>query len=247
MDQDRARVKEAYQHMTKKERVIYIFQNYWVQILIAVLIVVGGIMLIGRFTFNKPPENCLHVGVHAKLMDPDEIQVLDQHLAERFPEMLEDGKKAFNATQYYAGYTEAEGEEAGVIKQKLAGSVAAGMLDVIVGDQETLATDVDMGACQDLRNLFTEEELEKITELADQRAKEGEEGLVYMDYKVIGSTNRIEELVKDVPFMICITGGDEGIDACAANEPVYLTVATNAANIDNVKTLIWALLGENGD
>ncbi len=42
MDTDREKVKTAYQQMTIKEKISYILQNYWLQILIGMALFVGG-------------------------------------------------------------------------------------------------------------------------------------------------------------------------------------------------------------
>lgn len=247
MDQDRERVKAAFKNMTGKEKIRYILQSYWVCIVVGAIVLWIGISIIGKFTFNQPPEKCLQIGVRASRLDPPSIEELPDHLEERFPEMTEGGEKVFSSEQFFAGYRQIEAEEANAVMYKMAGCVAAGMLDVIVGDQETMVNDVSLNIYKDLRNVFTEEELEKIARLAKERAPEGEEGILYLDYAVTTTNGRTEEIIKDIPYLICVTGGDEGIDDCLAGDPVYLAIVNNAPNLDNVKALIWSLLGENGD
>lgn len=247
MDQDRERAREAYQYMTKGEKIKYIWQYYKVHFFITALLLFIGISLIGNLTFNKEPEACLQVGIRAQYLDPDSVQELDDYLAERFPEMTENGEKAFYVNQFYAGYGQGEEEEATAMMYKLAGCVAAETLDVVIGDYETMANDIAMGIYLDLRTVFTEEEMEKLERLAAQHALEGQDGIAYLDYKVTTVNGRTESKVKDVPYLICIGGGDEKIDACLTGNSGYLAIVGNTANIDNVKTLIWSLLEENVD
>lgn len=247
MDIDREKVKTAYQQMSKKEKLGYIFQNYWLRMVVGSVLLVILVSVVGHFTFNRPPEPCLQIGIRAKVMDLEAVDVLAEHLAERYPELTEDGEKAFRVDQFYSGYTREAAEEANAIMYKLAGSVASGMLDVVVGDQESMVNDVSMGLYLDLREVFTEEELKELETLAAQRAPEGKEGLLYVSYKRVTNNGRVEEISKDLPCFICITGGDEQLDACAPMEPLYVGIIHNTAHLDQVKEWIWSLLKENAD
>lgn len=247
MDTDREKVKSAYRQMSKKEKLGYIFQNYWVQMVVGIALCGILVSVIGHFTFNRPAEPCLQIGIRAKVMDLEAVDVLAAHLEERYPEMTEEGKKVFRIDQFYSGFTREAAEEANALMYKLAGSVAAGMLDVVVGDEESMVNDVSMGLYLDLREVFTEEELKELKILADQRAPEGKEGLLYVSYKVITNNGRVEEMSKDLPCFICIAGGDEQLDACAPMEPLYVGIVNNTSHMEQVKEWIWSLLKENAD
>ena len=133
-----------------------------------------------------------------------------------------------------------------VVSNKLDACVAAGTLDVLVGDLETLKSEVGRGVYMDLRDVFSEEELNMIKELSQQRVtSEDGEGVVYADYKVSSLNGRTESIEKNIPYFICISGGDAKIDACVSNREVYLVVIWNTNNLDNVKTLIWSLLNDS--
>ncbi len=248
MDKDRERAKEALKYMSGREKLAYFWRYYRVPVLVVCLVIGVAISLIGNLTFNKKPEACFQIGVRAKNLDPEAIDSLPEYLTEKYPDMTENGEKAFYAEQYFAGYKDYEAEEAMVVYNKLAASVAAGTLDVLVGDLETMRNEVSMGVYLDLREVFTEEEMQKIEELAKPRTEvEDEPGIVYIDYKVSGANGRTESVVKNVPYLICVSGGDEYIDGCVSNKGTYLAIIWNTENMDNVKTFIWSLLGENVD
>ena len=247
MDTDREKVKTAYQQMTIKEKIGYILQNYWLQILIGIALLGMLVWFIGRFTFDKPQEKCLQIGIRAKVLDPDAIDALPLHLEESHPGMTENGEKQFWAEQFYTGYSQAEAEEANAMLYRLAGSVAAGMLDVVVGDQESMVNDVSMGLYLDLREVFTEEEFLELERLASERAPEGEEGILYVSYKITTYHGRAESVVKDLPCLIRVAGGDAELDACAPGLPLYLGIVNNTSNLEQVKTWIWSLLSEKAD
>ena len=247
MDTDRERAKESFKDMTVGEKIKHIWQYYRFKIIIAVILIGAGISLIGNVTFNKEPEACLQVGIRAKYLDPDLIQELAEYLEAKYPEMTEDGEKAFYVDQYYAGYKKTETEEATAMVYKLAGSIAAEKLDVVIGDYETMSSDVSMSIYLDLRDVFTEEEMEKLEKLAAERAEEGAEGVAYLSYKLTTVDGRTEGSVDDVPYLICIGGGDEMIDECLIGSSGYLAIVNNTNNLDNVKAFIWSLLGENTD
>lgn len=247
MDNDRERAKEAVKYMSKGEKIRHYWWYYRVPIIVAALIIGIGVSLIGNVTFNKPPEACLQVGIRAKYLDPDSVQGLSAYLTERYPEMTEDGEKAFYTDQFYAGYTQSETEEATAIMYKLAGSVAAEKLDVVIGDLETLTNDAAMSIFKDLREVFTEEELQHMADLIAQRTGEDTEGVVAISYKITNDIGRTEGQVKDVPCFIRIDGCDEQIDRCLVGTDGYLAIVNNAKNLDNIKAFIWSLLGEKVD
>ena len=211
---------------------------------IVICIIIGAsISIIGNFTFNKKPDACLQIGVRAQTLDPEAIDELPAYLAEKYPEMTEDGVKAFYSEQFFAGYKNYEAEEALVVSNKLDACVAAGTLDVVIGDLETLRNEVGRGVYLDLRNVFTEEEFGILQERAQARTmNENEEGIVYIDYKVSSLNGRTESIEKDVPYLICVSGGDAKLDECVSNRGTYLAIVWNSVNMENVKSLIWSLL-----
>ncbi len=248
MDQDKEKAKSAFKTMRGKEKIAYIWQYYRIQMLVVVIIVVIIVSIIGRFTFNKPPEACLQLGFRSEYLDPDAIDALPQHLETLYPEMTENGEKVFTSLEFYAGYRAEQAQENEATYYKLAGSIAAGQVDVLIGDLDTLTEEANMDTYKDLREVFTEEELERINELASPRTEDGEgEGLVYLTYNNVTVNGRTESQVEDTPLLICISGCNENIDNCLAGDVGYLAIVNNTTNIENVKTLIWSLLGENVD
>lgn len=248
MDKDREHAKEALQHMSKKEKLAHIWRYYRVPFFVTCLVIGIAISLIGNLTFNKRPDGCLQIAVRTQYLSPEDVEALPQYLSEKYPEMMENGEKAFYAEEYKAGYKSFEAEEANIVSQKMEASVAAGTLDVFVGDLETLKSDVNRGIYMDLRNVFTEEELQKIEKLAQPRTGDEEQtGIVYLDYMIGGSYGRVESMQEHIPYLICIAGGDEKVDACVSNRTTYMAIAWTSTNMDNVKTFLWSLLGENVD
>ncbi len=248
MDKDRERAKESLKYMSGKEKIAHFFRYYRMPILAACIVIAVAISIIGQFTFNKRPDGCLQIGVRAEVLDPDSIEALPEYLTEKYPEMTEGGEKAFYTEQFFAGYKDYEAEEAMIVSNRLDACVASGMVDVLIGDLETLQSEVGRGVYMDLHEVFSEEELERIEKLAQPRTGSNEDsGIVYIDYKISGSYGRTESVVKDVPYLICISDGDEALDKCISDRITYLAIIWNTENMDNVKTFIWSLLGENVD
>ena len=246
MDKDREKAKEALKYMSGKEKFLHFLRYYKMPILVVCIVLGMGISLIGNFTFNKKPDGCLRVGVRAHNLDPNSIIALPDYLAEKYPEMTENGEKVFYAEQFFAGYKDYEAEEAAIVSNRLDAFVAAGMVDVLIGDLKTLQNEVDRGVYLDLRKVFTEAELKRIEELAQPRTEaEEKSGIVSVDYKNFGLNGKVDEIVKNVPYLICVSGGDDCIDQCVSNKGTYLAIIWNTENMDNVKTFIWSLLNEN--
>lgn len=246
MDKDREKAKEALKYMSGKEKFLHFLRYYKMPILVVCVILGVGISVIGNFTFNKKPEGCLRIGIRAHNLDPNSIIDLPNYLAEKYPEMTEQGEKVFYAEQFFAGYKDYEAEEAAIVSNRLDALVAAGMVDVLIGDLKTLQNEVDRGVYMDLREVFDEEELKYIEKLAQPRTgSDGKNGIVSVDYKNFGLNGKIDEIVKNVPYLICVSDGDEYIDNCVSNKGTYLAIIWNTENLDNVKTFIWSLLNEN--
>ena len=243
MDKDRERAKEALQYMSTKEKVAHFIRYYKMRVIVACLVIGVSISIVGKFTFNKKPDACLQIGVRAQTLNPEAIEQLPDYLTEKYPEMTVGGEKAFYSEQFFAGYKNYEAEEAMVVSNKLDACVAAGTLDVLIGDLGTLKSEVGRGVYMDLRNVFSEEELDKITTLAQEKVLEKDgEGVVYIDYKVSSLNGRTESIEKNIPYLICISGGDAKLDECVSNRECYLAIMWNTNNLDNVKTFIWSLL-----
>ena len=246
MDKDRERAKEALKYMSGKEKFLHFLRYYKMPILVVCVILGVGISIIGNFTFNKKPEGCLRIGVRAHNLDPNSIIDLPNHLAEKYPDMTENGEKVFYAEQFFAGYKDYEAEEAAIVSNRLDAFVAAGMVDVLIGDLKTLQNEVDRGVYLDLREVFDETELKYIEKLAQPRTgTDDTPGIVSVDYRNFGLNGKIDEIIKNVPYLICVSDGDEYVDNCVSNKGTYLAIIWNTENIENVKTFIWSLLGED--
>ena len=114
----------------------------------------------------------------------------------------------------------------------------------MVGDRESLEGDVSLQYCRDLSELFNEEELALIEELASAHASDGI-GIVPVTYSVTGDTGRTVEKYEDIPSLIAITGCVPKLDEIMMGQEVYLAVIVNEGRENQAKAFIWTLLGEN--
>lgn len=242
MDKDTKSARENFRELSGKEKIKHILYYYGLSILGIVLVIGILVSIIGKLTFAKEKDACLGTAIHAKYMDPDTIDLLDEHLTELFPDMTEDGVKEFKVYSFYNGYTAAEAEEKTAMIYRMAAFIQTQMMDVIIGDEESLRFDGNCGYLMDLREIFSEEELEAIKEKADLLSKDGESGILCVDITETGDTGRIKDVQKDIPLMICLRGADSIIDESLAQRPVYIGIVSNAPNLDNAKYLILQLL-----
>ena len=243
MDQDRERAKELYSKMNLWEKAVYLVQNYWKP---AFFLIVGvGVVLsiIGQMTWNRSPKSALGVGIHAKMFELNETDDFNSYLTETYPEFLTK-KSAFYGYWFYNGYSNDQVELIQSTTYQLVGAVAAGQLDVMVGDRESLEGDVSLQYCRDLSELFNEEELALIEELASAHASDGI-GIVPVTYSVTGDTGRTVDKYEDIPSLIAITGCDPKLDEIMMGQEVYLAVIVNEGRENQAKAFIWTLLGEN--
>lgn len=243
MDQDRESAREHYQRMGTGEKLLHILRYYWWQFLLIGFLLVFLISFVGRFTFAKEKEASLGIAVHGKVMDPDVIDTLGPHFDERFERMCEEGTKEFKVYQFYNGYAAAQAEERTATIYRLAASIQTESLDVIIGDMESLDFDAGCGYLMDLRDVFSEEELQKIEEAAGKLTRRDDPAIITRDVSETSDTGRIISTRKDLPLLICIRGADRIIDESLAGRPVYIGIVSNAPNLDNVKDFILELLG----
>ena len=175
-------------------------------------------------------------------MDPDQIDLLSGLFSSMSPDMLESGKKKFKIYSFYNGYTAAEAEEKTATIYRMAAFIQTQMLDIYIGDEESLRFDGSCGYLIDLREVFTEKELELIREKADLLSKDGESGILSVDITKTGDTGRITDIQKDIPVMISIRGVDSIIDESVGQRPAYIGIVSNAPNLDNARRFILQLL-----
>ncbi len=242
MDADRERAKELYREMSLWEKIVYLVQNYWRPVVFAIIGVSVVLSIIGRLTWNKIADTALGIGIHATMFDPNETDDFESYMTETYPEFLTK-KSAFYSYWFYSGYSSSQGELISSTAYQLAGAIAAGQMDVMIGDAKTLSGDVGLQYCRDLSELFNEEELALIEELASAHASDGV-GIVPVTYSVTGDTGRTVEKFTDVPSLIAITGTDPKLDAIMMGNDYYLAVVVNAGREYQAKAFIWMLLGE---
>ncbi|MBR3393279.1 MAG: hypothetical protein IKG51_04120 [Firmicutes bacterium] len=242
MDQDRQSARENFRQLSGKEKFQHIVRYYGLAALGIVIVIIILIDLIGRHTFAKEKDACLGIAVHARYLDLDQIDLMPDHFAKLYPEPTEDGAKEYKVYSFYNGYTAAEMEEKTAMIYRMAAFIQTEMLDVIIGDEESLSFDGSSGYLVDLRDVFTEEELMAISEKANLLSRDQESGILSMDISETGDTGRIKDVRKDIPLLICIRNTDSIIDESLAKRPVYIGIVSNAPNLDNAKYLILQLL-----
>ena len=242
MDQDRQTAKENFRDLPARDKIAHIIRYHGWKFVAGIVLIVMAVSIIGRFTFAKEKEACLGIAVHAKYMDPDQIDLLSGLFSSMSPDMLESGKKEFKIYSFYNGYTAAEAEEKTATIYRMAAFIQTQMLDIYIGDEESLRFDGSCGYLIDLREVFTEKELELIREKADLLSKDGESGILSVDITKTGDTGRITDIQKDIPVMISIRGVDSIIDESVGQRPAYIGIVSNAPNLDNARRFILQLL-----
>lgn len=244
MDKDREEARKKFHEMNRKDKTSYVFHYYWPHMLAGVLVISIIIYIIGRFTWNKEPEVCLGVALHATLLDTQAADTLDESFAETFPDICMDGTEQFDIYQFYAGYTSTEDTEQQIaVVYHLAACVAAQQLDVFLGDEDTLLSDVSSGYLMQLTEIFTDEELQVIEEKANSLSSDGSSGILRADYEERDADDNVVSREEDVPYCICVTGMNSDIDNIFANQPTYIAVAINGEHPEAARQFILELLG----
>ncbi len=240
-DKDIQKAKELYREMPLKEKIGYIFQYHWSKFLIGIIALIVIVSIIGRFTWAKEKDRCLGVGVYSSMIDINAVNELHTGLDKAFPEMTEDGKKEFKVYPFYLDMS--DGTARMNMMYKLLASIELADMDVLLGDKEILVGDADKEYFMDLRELFSEEEIQMIDEAASKGDMEEEHGVIYVTYAVYGDNGRVERYVENIPMFICVEGTNEDLDKSIVAVPGYLGVLVNAKEIENTRSFIFSLLG----
>jgi len=242
MDKDRETAKEEAKQLGFGAKIAYFFRYYWGRIAAVAVALVIGISLLGHFTWNKGKKSCLGVAVHAAYYDPDLFDTFASDLTDAFPTLTENGKKEVKAYAFYNGYGTGEEEEAYTTKYREAASVEAQMLDVVIGDLDSLTEDVESGYLISLDQLFTDEEMEEIQKKAEENASEKAEGVVSLKYTISNDQGRTSQVVDKAPYLINITGTNDLIDRELIGKEVYIGVYYNGPCQEQAKEFILRLL-----
>lgn len=241
MDQDRQHAKEAFQAMSFMEKVEYLIQNYWVTA--AVTVAVGALLisLIGRMTWNRPADKVVGIGVHAASIDMDLVAEMKEKITEKYPAFTEDGRE-FYVYWFYSGYTSDQVEQIQTTAYKLAGAVASGQIDIMVGDEETLFKDAQQELLMNLTELFSEEEIEAIRERAMEINPEIDP-IVLLSFDISGDTGRTVRKVRDEAFLLRLPNVEAIMDEVLIYQETCIGIVANADNPEETRDLIFTMLG----
>ncbi len=242
MDNDRQHAKEVFDSMSLWEKIVYLVQNYWVTALVVVII--GAIVLnfIGNFTWNRPADSYLGFGIHASTIDVDKADTFKQTLTDKYGHLIED-KSEFYSYWFYSGYSQDQVEQVQATTYQFTGMVAAGQIDMIIGDYATLEKDAKQLFIQSMTEIFTEEELKKIEERTMELNSDGTSGLIRLSFDISGDTGRTVKKVRDEAYLIRIAGLDPAIDELLIQQDAYLAFVGKEDTVEQVKAFVYTLLG----
>ena len=240
MDQDKERARELYQQMSFKEKALYLIQNYYRLAIVILVILAIVISFIGNLTWRKGPDRVIGIGLHANVMDSDLAAKAADDFGTEFPSMVEDGR-AFYTYWFYNGYNPSQVEQIESTTYQLAGCIAAEQLDVIMGDRSTLEKDCQFQYAMPLTEIFSLEELEKIEQAAGNE-EAGINGVELLSFDVTNDIGRTMKKVRDVPYMIRITGASTTVDGLMMNCETYLIVTANAQQQEEVRQFVFDML-----
>lgn len=169
LDYEKAYEKELFSKMTRKEKLEHIFTYYKFPLILGAcaLFVIGWCLW--HFVIHPTPATGLEVCFFSKYNNPDAAAELEVDLNEVLADSL--GKKAAQVlylTDFIDDPENADQEEA--IAYKIMGEVAAQNLDIMVVQEDRVAYFATQSYFMPLTDLFTEEELAKITEALAQKA-----------------------------------------------------------------------------
>ena len=180
-------------------------------------------------------------------MDSDKVPDVQQALNEAFPELCTEDKEVQITTLGTASGGDPQVEYATVMKAMA--MVSAKELDLIIADRETGLDDVASEYLKPLHEVFTEEEMARLRELADQQVQvdededgeERESGIVEAEL-VTTDIDTDEEIVSGpYPYLINISN-NETIREIFYDQDIYVGVVVNATNVEAAKEMIWYLL-----
>ncbi|MBO6159238.1 MAG: hypothetical protein J6P72_08300 [Firmicutes bacterium] len=242
-DNDTKSAREGFRSLSFAGKISHLLRYYWLQSLIVIALLAALISYIGHLTWAKEKEACLGVAIHANIIDTDLVLTWPEHLDQTYPDLTKQGKEAFKVYTFYSGYTGVQQEEAVTEIYRLAAYIQTDMLDVMIGDEETMRIDGETGYLMDLTQVFTQEELDQIRSLSDPYSKDGDTGILSLDITKTSDTGRVISTTKQVPLLISVRGADALFDETFASRPIYIGIVNGTPHLDNAKEFILQLLG----
>lgn len=125
-DADRARAKELFRQMSKQEKMNYIFQYYWLQMLVGVFAVIVVVVFVTTWRASAATKDYLYVGLQTDCYDLLQPKVEELAQQAGWPEGLN-----------FLAFPSAKSED-GMGSMQLAMYLAADELDFIVCDEYTM-------------------------------------------------------------------------------------------------------------
>lgn len=244
---EKEKEKAAFKKMTFKEKAGHIVMYYRYHILIGIAVIAILAWALNHYIINPPKKSSLTLLFHTSVMDSDKVPDVQQALNEAFPELCTEDKEIQITTLGTASGGDPQVEYATVMKAMA--MVSAKELDLIIADRETGLDDVASEYLKPLHEVFTEEEMARLRELADQQVQvdededgeERESGIVEAEL-VTTDIDTDEEIVSGpYPYLINISY-NETIREIFYDQDIYVGVVVNATNVEAAKEMIWYLL-----
>ena len=244
---EKEKEKAAFKKMTFKEKAGHIVMYYRYQILIGIAVIAILAWALNHYVINPPKKSSLTLLFHTSVMDSDKVPDVQAALNEAFPELCTEDKEVTVMTLATATGGDPQIEYATVMKAMA--MVSAKELDLIIADKETGLNDVASEYLKPLNEVFTEEEMARLRELADQQVQvdededeeEREPGIV--EAELVTTDIETEEKIVSGPYPYLINiSNNETIREIFYGQDIYVGIVTNAANVEAAKDMIWHLL-----
>ena len=244
---EKEKEKAAFKKMTFKEKAGHIVMYYRYHIMIGIAVIAILAWALNHYVINPPKKSSLTLLFHTSIMDSDKVDDAQTALNEAFPELCTEDKEIQITTLATATGGDPQVEYATVMKAMA--MVSAKELDLIVADKETGLQAVASEYLRPLDEVFTEEEMVRLRELADQQVQvdgdEGEEekepGIVEAELVTTDIDTDEEIRSGPYPFLINISN-NETIREIFYGQDIYVGIVTNATNVEAAKEMIWYLL-----
>lgn len=228
--------KAAFKQMTGAEKRQHIWEYYRVEIICGCIGLLILCWIFNHYILNPPKKPSVNITINSLQVDNSKVDDLNDQLKEVFPEYYTK-KTEIHINTNMSGISDPEQEYAAMMK--MIAMMAANELDVVIGDYTLMYTNAFNSYLAPLDDIFTEEELARIEELAYVQ-EDAESGIISVQPGDI-DTDGNEYLMEERMYLVDISHNSM-VRIIIAGEPTYIGISSNTQHMEEAKAIFWYLL-----
>lgn len=233
---EKEKEKAAFKDMSFKKKCEHIWEYYRLEIIWGTIGLLFIAWILNHYIINPPKDPSLNITFHSYEVDTHSLDPLEEQLREAFPEMYTSDTEIQLYTNS-SGLDDQDTEYASVMK--MMALMASESIDIVIGDYDEMAYDAYNSYLMPLDDVFTEEEMRQLEELA--YVQEGAESGICSIRPGDIDTDGNEYLMEERPYFVDVSG-NLTLRTIISGEATYIGISSNAVHLEEAKEVLWYLL-----